>query len=133
MCDKGEIPMDALKREFMEEAMDSLGKNQIESTEIENRLKKLFENGKEVIFVWFFNCAFKGSFNISFEQIYKGYVEDPRNTDNAWIETTVYNFHDDDGRVLDNMELTAGTCIRSIMKMNSFVAIIFVVCLFERR
>jgi hypothetical protein len=67
MCDKGEIIMDALKREFMEEAMDSLGKSQIESTEIEKKLKKLFESGKEVIFVWFFNCAFKGSINKSFE------------------------------------------------------------------
>ena len=25
--------------------------------------------------------------------VYKGYVDDPRNTDNAWIETTAYSFH----------------------------------------
>jgi len=125
MCDKGEIIMDALKREFMEEAMDSLGKSQIESTEIEKKLKKLFESGKEVIFVWFLKCTFNGILNKSFEKIYKGYVEDPRNTDNAWIETTVYNFHDDDGKVLDNMELTAGKCILSSMKMNSFVFLLF--------
>ena len=25
--------------------------------------------------------------------IYRGYVDDPRNTDNAWVETTCYHFH----------------------------------------
>ena len=25
--------------------------------------------------------------------VYRGYVDDPRNTDNAWIETTVVAFH----------------------------------------
>ncbi len=30
-------------------------------------------------------------------QIYEGYVDDPRNTDNAWMETVAKNFHDDDG------------------------------------
>ena len=29
--------------------------------------------------------------NIS--ELYRGYVDDPRNTDNAWIETTCYGFH----------------------------------------
>ena len=26
-------------------------------------------------------------------EIYRGYVDDPRNTDNAWTETTAYHFH----------------------------------------
>lgn len=30
-------------------------------------------------------------------QVYKGYVDDPRNTDNAWMETVAVNFHDDTG------------------------------------
>ena len=30
-------------------------------------------------------------------QIYRGYVDDPRNTDNAWMETVVINFHDEIG------------------------------------
>ena len=30
-------------------------------------------------------------------QVYAGYVDDPRNTDNAWMETVAYNFHDDTG------------------------------------
>lgn len=32
-------------------------------------------------------------------QIYKGYVDDPRNTDNAWMETVAFNFHDENGTV----------------------------------
>ena len=27
--------------------------------------------------------------------LYKGYVDDPRNTDNAWVEAEVWNFHYD--------------------------------------
>lgn len=30
-------------------------------------------------------------------QVYKGYVDDPRNTDNAWMETVAVNFHDELG------------------------------------
>lgn len=41
-------------------------------------------------------------------EIYSGYVDDPRNTDNAWIETTAYNFHDDSGAVLANIKFEAG-------------------------
>jgi ADP-ribose pyrophosphatase len=25
--------------------------------------------------------------------VYNGYVDDPRNTDNSWMETTAYHFH----------------------------------------
>ena len=25
--------------------------------------------------------------------VYRGYVDDPRNTDNAWLETTAFHFH----------------------------------------
>ena len=30
-------------------------------------------------------------------QIYTGYVDDPRNTDNSWMETVAQNFHDESG------------------------------------
>jgi len=30
------------------------------------------------------------------EKFYKGYCDDPRNTDNAWLETVVCNYHDND-------------------------------------
>lgn len=47
-------------------------------------------------------------------QIYKGYVDDPRNTDNAWIETIAMNFHDDTGEILDDVLLKVCILITSI-------------------
>ncbi|XP_032880095.1 transient receptor potential cation channel subfamily M member 2 [Amblyraja radiata] len=35
-------------------------------------------------------------------KIYRGYVDDPRNTDDAWIETEVLNFHLNEGNSLIN-------------------------------
>lgn len=40
--------------------------------------------------------------------IYKGYVDDPRNTDNAWMETEAVNYHDETGEIMDNLVLEAG-------------------------
>ncbi|KAM6441083.1 ADP-ribose pyrophosphatase, mitochondrial isoform 2-T2 [Liasis olivaceus] len=39
---------------------------------------------------------------------YKGYVDDPRNTDNAWMETEAVNYHDESGEAMDNLHLEAG-------------------------
>ena len=38
-------------------------------------------------------------------QVYKGYVDDPRNTDNAWMETVACNFHDETGEVFGEFQL----------------------------
>lgn len=38
-------------------------------------------------------------------QIYEGYIDDPRNTDNAWIETVAYHFHDETG-ITANIDLS---------------------------
>ena len=35
-------------------------------------------------------------------------MDDPRNTDNAWIETVAVNFHDDTGEVFGKIKLCAG-------------------------
>lgn len=35
---------------------------------------------------------------LSFSQIYRGYVSDDRNTDNAWIETSAVLYHDEQGQ-----------------------------------
>ena len=35
-------------------------------------------------------------------------MDDPRNTDNAWIETIAYNFHDESGAVVGNLKFEAG-------------------------
>ena len=40
--------------------------------------------------------------------MYEGYVDDPRNTDNAWMETVAYNFHDDTGDACTRIKLQAG-------------------------
>lgn len=43
-------------------------------------------------------CLYEDNQNIFFLlQVFKGYVDDPRNTDNAWMETVAVNFHDDSG------------------------------------
>ena len=39
--------------------------------------------------------------------VYSGYVDDPRNTDNAWMETVAYNFHDESD-ILKSLKLSAG-------------------------
>jgi hypothetical protein len=67
MVDAGEQVSETLKREFTEEALDGVDDKQLDV---------LWSKGKP---------------------IYKGYVDDPRNTDNAWMETVAVNFHDDSG------------------------------------
>lgn len=54
----------AAQRELLEEAFDNNKKN------VEEMIDKLFYRANSV---------------------HRGYVDDPRNTDNAWIETTVYH------------------------------------------
>ncbi|XP_066913442.1 transient receptor potential cation channel subfamily M member-like 2 isoform X2 [Clytia hemisphaerica] len=34
------------------------------------------------------------------EKIWEGYMDDRRNTDHAWIEATVFNYHDPDGNII---------------------------------
>lgn len=41
------------------------------------------------------------STGFSASHVYKGYIDDPRNTDNAWIEAEVWNFHYDAGDIYD--------------------------------
>ena len=35
----------------------------------------------------------------------QGYVDDPRNTDNAWMETVAVNFHDESGDKVGKFDL----------------------------
>ncbi|XP_043788550.1 ADP-ribose pyrophosphatase, mitochondrial isoform X1 [Apis laboriosa] len=92
MIDPGETVSTTLKREFMEEALSFLEKSQAEKEELEKCIRKLFERG---------------------EEIFKGYVDDPRNTDNAWIETVAVNFHDDNN-LFKNITLKAGDDARNV-------------------
>lgn len=79
MVDPGEKVSVTLKREFIEEALN--GKIQ------EGELDDFFDKGDEV---------------------YKGYVDDPRNTDNSWMETVAVNFHDENGTFLSKLKFEAG-------------------------
>ena len=59
-----------VKREFMEEAGNLVDKNK--AAQHRALVDELFASGQVV---------------------YRGYVDDPRNTDHAWMETTAYHFH----------------------------------------
>ncbi|XP_064612144.1 ADP-ribose pyrophosphatase, mitochondrial-like [Liolophura sinensis] len=87
MVDIGEHISVTCKREFSEEALNSLQADPVEKKKIEQSVAALFHGGKE---------------------IYRGYVDDPRNTDNAWMETVAYNFHDADGTSVGKFKLNAG-------------------------
>ncbi|XP_046418873.1 ADP-ribose pyrophosphatase, mitochondrial [Neodiprion fabricii] len=87
MVDPGEVITSTLRREFMEEAMNSLEKDEAQVEELKESLEEFFKKGDEV---------------------FKGYVDDPRNTDNAWIETVALNFHDENGSIVGKLELSAG-------------------------
>ncbi|GAB0089993.1 ADP-ribose pyrophosphatase, mitochondrial [Sergentomyia squamirostris] len=80
MVDPGEKVSVTLKREFTEEALNC-GKAPEE-------VEKFFQQDGE--------------------EVYRGYVDDPRNTDNAWMETLAVNFHDDTGDFVGGFKLEAG-------------------------
>jgi len=87
MVDPGEKVSTAVKREFMEEALDSTGSAKENIEELQDMVESFFSKGIEV---------------------YKGYVDDPRNTDNAWMETVAFNFHDSTGSSVGQFPLHAG-------------------------
>lgn len=87
MVDPGETVSVTLLREFMEEALNFLDKNSVDRKLLQDSIKEFFAGGDE---------------------IYKGYVDDPRNTDNAWMETVAINFHDEDNSVVGKLALKAG-------------------------
>jgi hypothetical protein len=49
----------------------------------------------------------KKGFNAGYE-VYRGYVDDPRNTDNAWMETVATNFQDETGDFVGKLNFQAG-------------------------
>jgi ADP-ribose pyrophosphatase len=86
MVELGDTVNATLLKEFMEEATNSLTKSQEENKATETRLKSIF-----------------GSATV----IYQGYVDDPRNTDNAWIETVAKVVEVKESQ-LDDFKLEAG-------------------------
>ncbi len=43
-------------------------------------------------------------------QVYSGYVDDIRNTDNSWMETVAMNFHDESGTFALSVSLSLHSC-----------------------
>jgi hypothetical protein len=41
-------------------------------------------------------------------RFYRGYFDDPRNTDNAWLEVIAFNFHDENGSMTGSAALQTG-------------------------
>ncbi|EDW68843.2 ADP-ribose pyrophosphatase, mitochondrial [Drosophila virilis] len=80
MVDPGENVSVTLKREFTEEALNFDDKGHM--------VEEFFKQGGV--------------------HVYSGYVDDFRNTDNAWMETTALNFHDEDGTKVGQLQLEAG-------------------------
>ena len=70
MVDPGESVSVTVKREFTEEA--GAITDDVERAEFLKHTEDLFSSGK---------------------QVYRGYVDDPRSTDNSWMETTAFHFH----------------------------------------
>eukprot|EP00051_Salpingoeca_urceolata_P029602 m.7037 g.7037 ORF g.7037 m.7037 type:complete len:1470 (+) comp2797_c0_seq1:203-4612(+) len=85
--EKGQTLSQTLKREFMEEAMREEGMSEEERRHAGEMVDELFENG---------------------ELVKNAYCRDPRNTDNAWIETQAWHFHDDSGLGVGKFRLQAG-------------------------
>lgn len=86
MVDAFEVVQDTLKREFMEEALNSLELADVNRGTLKENIDRFFNDGTT---------------------IYEGYVDDPRNTDNAWMETVAANFHDPTGKTI-GFKLNAG-------------------------
>ncbi|EGD83009.1 ADP-ribose pyrophosphatase [Salpingoeca rosetta] len=87
MVDRGEKVTSALRREFGEEALASHDITPEEREQVLDSIKDSFDHGI---------------------MVYEGYVDDPRNTDIAWLETTAVVFHDDDGTSFEQFDLKAG-------------------------
>jgi len=94
MVDAGENVSETVKREFTEEAGNFISDK--EQKAFKAQIDKLFKSGKVV---------------------YQGYVDDPRNTDNAWMETTAFHFHCEEefGELL---KLKAGSDAASVKWLN---------------
>lgn len=86
MTEDNPVP-DTLRREFKEEALAALEGNSAMTDAIDHAMDHMFEGGTLV---------------------YAGYVDDPRNTDNAWMETTVKHFHIDDANLAAALPLQGG-------------------------
>lgn len=92
MVDPDETVSATIKREFGEEALGSLDLSTTEKKKVMGQVDALFKGG--VV-------------------LYRGYVDDPRNTDNAWMETVVSHAHDETGEITRHFDLVGGDDVSS--------------------
>ena len=80
MVDFGEKAPATVKREFKEESCNAFAAHLTpeQRTQEERKVDALLDD------------LFQGAES---KVVYRGYVDDPRNTDNAWLETVAYHFH----------------------------------------
>ena len=88
MVDDGELVSQTVRREFEEEAG-----NVADRAAFQAQVSELFAAG---------------------EQVYCGYIDDPRNTDHAWTETTAFHFHCS-AELGAQLQLSAGDDARDVM------------------
>ncbi|CAF3153205.1 unnamed protein product [Rotaria sp. Silwood2] len=86
MVDPSEDVSQTIKREFQEEAL-------LDTTE-KHYVDQLFSNGYK---------------------LFESYADDPRNTDNAWMETVAINYHDETGELTKHIHLNAGDDAAKVM------------------
>lgn len=89
MVEPGDTVSLTLKKEFGEEALNTLEMSPEDKTSALSNIATLFAPKNAVV-------------------IYRGYVDDPRNTDNAWMETVVMLFFDPTGELTKEIKLSAG-------------------------
>ena len=94
MVDPGENISVTLKREFGEEAMSSLEGDEEHRQAVEQLINEQLRG-----------CG---------QLVYRGYVDDPRNTDNAWIEAEIWNFHYDKDDFIDKRIKNAASKWREV-------------------
>jgi len=105
MIDPGELVSTTLRREFSEEALNSKEMSEDRRRAMDQAIAALFHDGVTVSALF---LSSTGSSAYAVLQIYKGHVDDPRNTDNAWMETVAVNFHDEQGESVGMLRLQAG-------------------------
>lgn len=91
----GESFEDAAFRELSEEGLNLQRPRDMTMHEFTDHKKNLVDNLKE----------FYKEKNVV---VYKGYVDDERNTDISWIETSAHLAHDEDGDILGGLPLRGG-------------------------
>jgi len=96
MVDPGDTVTNTLKKEFGEEALNSMDLSPEENKRLHESLEELFQHGIVV---------------------FQGYIDDPRNTDNSWMESQAVNYHDETGQAFGKFALKAGDDAKSVRWM----------------